>query len=137
MEKKSLITLVVIATSSLLWVFNFLGRDNVSDDFTRQAQLQINSEECEKSTSKTCTETLPSLKPGFATHEQTQTSYVLRPDQSVADGVEQVRLTIEQPTSPRCRQPLVASKRKSISFNQPKSHSSALSHCKCTQPGSA
>jgi len=100
MEKKSLISLVVIAALSLLWVFNFLGRDNVSDDFTQQASLQINSEECQKSTSKSCSETLLSLKPGFAIHQHTQTSYVLRPDQPGADGLERVRLTIEQPTSP-------------------------------------
>ncbi len=99
MEKKILIALIVIAATSLLWVFHFMGRDSGDHNFMTHTDLEMNEKPCQKDTPST--EIMTLLKPGFAVHQNTHTSYVLRSERSATELVERVRLTIEQPTSPR------------------------------------
>lgn len=99
MEKKILITLIIIAASSLLWVFHFMGRDNGSNNFMQKVNLEVREETCQRDSATPAVLTL--LKPGFAVHQNTHTSYVLRSEHTDTERLEKVRLTIEQPTSPQ------------------------------------
>lgn len=99
MEKKILIALIFIAATSLLWVFHFMGRDSDAQNFMTETQLEIDHSPCQKD--MPTTEIMTLLKPGFAVHQSNHTSYVLRSEQTAPEKLEKVRLTIEQPTSPR------------------------------------
>lgn len=98
MEKKILIILMLVAASSLLWVFHFMGRDAGSDNFMQKANLEIDHKGCQTETSSR--DVLTVLKPGFAVHQNEHTSYVLRPESASPQSVEKLRLTIEQPVCP-------------------------------------
>lgn len=101
MEKKVLIALIFIAATSLLWVFHFMGRESQANPFVQKGNTITTDQLCQKDSAPA--EILTVLKPGFAVHENTHTSYVLRSDEPGvgAESVEKVRLVIEQPTEPR------------------------------------
>lgn len=98
MEKKIFIVLMLVAASSLLWVFHFMGRSAASENFMQRANLEIDSDGCQKEMSSK--DVLTVLKPGFAVHHNERTSYVLRPESASPHSVEKLRLTIEQPVCP-------------------------------------
>lgn len=99
MEKKILVALTLLAGVSLLWVFQFLGREGVENDFMRQTELQMDGANNSESTVPLDL-SLDYLRPGFAVHRKQQTNYVLREGDGVARGVDKVVLTVEKPTQP-------------------------------------
>lgn len=99
MEKKILVALTLLAGVSLVWVFQFLGREGVENDFMHQTELQMESV---RDTESLAPLDLPLdyLRPGFAVHREEQTNYVLRQGDGVAQGVDKVVLTVDKPIMP-------------------------------------
>lgn len=99
MEKKILVALTLLAGVSLIWVFQFLGREGVENDFMHQSELQMEGVK-DEGAFVPCDARLDYLRPGVAIHREEQTNYVLREGDGVAHGVDKVVLTVEKPTSP-------------------------------------
>lgn len=94
MERKILIAMVLLAAGSLLWVFEFMDRENNGETFAQKTNLDIKSDECiefDKS------DILPILDPTKSVHQRSVTSYVLRPGYDSPKSVEKLLVTIEQP----------------------------------------
>ena len=94
MERKILIAMVLLAAGSLLWVFQFIDKENNGETFAQKTNLDFKSDECVKFDKS---DILPILDPTKAVHRQSVSSYVLRPDNASPESVEKFLVTIEQP----------------------------------------
>lgn len=99
LEKKILLVLTLIAGVSLLWVFEFLGRERAQNDFTHESGLQ-DEEAMGFEQNSAYVPAVDYLKPGHAVHRQERTNFVLREGVGAAEGVDKLTLTIEKPVKP-------------------------------------